>query len=260
MNGKERRLSRILENGKAVIIPMDHGVTNGPIQGLEDMNAIVEKVDSGGATAVVLHKGIIKSLKKTLNCGIIMHLSASTELALDVNNKVQIGSVEEAIMLGADAVSVHVNIGGNEHEPEMLQILGNVAEECERLQMPLLAMMYPRGKNVTNALDPKNVALAARVGAELGADIIKTVYTGDVKTFEKVVEGCPVPIVIAGGPKCETEKEVLEMTRGAIDAGAIGVSLGRNAFQHEHPEKMVRALSLIIKKNGSVKDALGELK
>ncbi|MEM2918636.1 MAG: 2-amino-3,7-dideoxy-D-threo-hept-6-ulosonate synthase [Candidatus Altiarchaeota archaeon] len=260
MNGKQKRLERILKNEKAIIIPMDHGVTNGPVQGLENMDEIVEKVDKAGATAVVLHKGVIKSLKKPPDCGIIMHLSASTELALDVNNKVQVGTVEEAIRLGADAVSVHVNIGGSEHEPEMLQKLGRVAEECERLQVPLMAMMYPRGKNVTNALDQKNIALVARVGAELGADLVKTVYTGNVKTFRKVVESCPVPIVIAGGPKCKTDKEVLEMVKEAMDAGAIGVSIGRNVFQHKTPEKMVLALSVIIKENGSVKAALDVLK
>ncbi len=260
MGDKEKRMSRILEDGKAVIVPMDHGVSSGPIQGLENMDEIVRKVDEAGATAVVLHKGIIKSLKRVPGCGIIMHLSASTEFSLDTNNKVQVGSVKEAIRLGADAVSVHINIGGNEKEPEMLQILGKVAEGCEFCDMPLLAMMYPRGKNVKDSLDPKAVSLVARVGAELGADIIKTVYTGDVETFKKVTEGCPVPVVIAGGPKCVNEREVLEMVKGAMDAGAVGVSLGRNVFQHKDPKKIVRALAAIIKEDNNVKEALELLK
>lgn len=260
MKGKEKRMSRILDDGKAVIIPMDHGVTSGPITGLEDMDAIVKKVDEAGATAVVLHKGIIKSLKRVPKCGVIMHLSASTELALDSNNKVKVGSVKEALILGADAVSVHVNIGGSEKEPEMLQKLGKVAEECEKYGMPLLAMVYPRGKNVKDNLDPKMVSLVARTGAELGADLVKTKYTGDGKSFKKVTEGCPVPVVIAGGPKCDSDREVLEMVRGAMDSGAIGVSLGRNVFQHKEPEKMVKALSAIIKENKSVKEALEIIK
>lgn len=256
MNGKQARMKRITENGRAVIIPMDHGTSEGPIAGLEDMNQTVPKIAAGGATAVLMHKGIIKSLREVPDCGMIMHLSVSTKLAPDTNNKVLVGSVEEAIRLGADAVSVHINIGGNDAEPEMLRILGNVAAECERMQMPLLAMMYPRGKNVKEKLDPDAVALVARVGGELGADLVKTVYTGNVETFRKVVEGCPVPIVIAGGPKCENDREVLEMVRDAITAGAIGVSLGRNAFQHENPTAMVRALRLVIVDNASVDEAL----
>ena len=260
MRDKEARLNRILHNGKAIIIPMDHGVTTGPIKGLFDMNDIVKKVDEGGASSVVLHKGIIKSLKIKPRCGIIMHLSGSTKLALDPNNKVQVAGVEEAISLGADAVSVHINIGGNESEPDMLQILGKVSAECERLKVPLLAMMYPRGKNVKNSLDPEAIALVARVGGELGADIVKCSFTGDVDTFKKVVDGCPVPIVIAGGPKCETDKEVLEMVRSAMDAGAIGVSLGRNAFQHKNPTKMVRSIREIIVNNSTVEEAMKLLK
>lgn len=260
MNGKEKRMERILDKGKAVITPMDHGVSNGPILGLENMEKVVEKVEKGGASAVVLHKGIIKSLKRVPRCGVIMHLSASTELALDANNKVQVGKVKEAITLGADAVSVHVNIGGNKDEPRMLEILGKVAAEADNYGMPLLAMMYPRGKNVKEKLDPKAVSLVTRVGAELGADLVKTVYTGDVETFKKVTEGCPVPVVIAGGPKCANDMEVLEMVKGAMDGGAAGISLGRNVFQHKNPEKMVRALSAIIKENKSVEEAVGELK
>jgi predicted phospho-2-dehydro-3-deoxyheptonate aldolase len=208
MNGKQVRMEKITEKGKAVIIPMDHGTSGGPIPGLVDMNQTIPKIVAGGATAVLMHKGIIRSLKNVPSCGMIMHLSASTKLAQDPNNKVLVSSVKEAIILGADAVSVHINIGGNDAEPEMLQILGNVAAECERMQIPLLAMMYPRGKNVKEKLDPEAIALVARVGGELGADIVKTVYTGNVDTFKEVVKGCPVPVVIAGGPKCESDRDV----------------------------------------------------
>lgn len=256
MNGKQIRLNRILEKGRAVIIPMDHGTSDGPIQGLTDMNDIVKKLNAGGATAVLLHKGIIKSLKEPPKCGLIMHASASTKLAPDPNNKVLVSEVEEAVMLGADAFSVHINIGGSDAEPEMLKILGRVAKDCERFQMPLLAMMYARGKNIQNQLDANILAHVARVGAELGADLVKCPYSGDPESFKKVVEGCPVPVVIAGGPKCETDREVLEMVRGAMDAGAIGVSLGRNAFQHKNPTTMVKAIRSIIVKNASVEEAL----
>jgi len=255
MDDKQTRLNKILEKGKAIIIPMDHGVSDGPIAGLTEMNDIVKKVEAGGASAVILHKGIIKSLKEPPKCGLIMHLSASTKFAPDPNNKVQVAEVEEATVLGADAVSVHINIG-SDAEPEMLKILGKVARDCEKMQIPLLAMMYARGKNIQNQLDADAIAHVARVGAELGADIVKCNYSGDAESFKKVVRGCPVPVIIAGGPKCETDREVLEMVRGAMDAGAIGVSLGRNVFRHRNPTAIVKAIRKIIVEDCSVEEAL----
>jgi predicted phospho-2-dehydro-3-deoxyheptonate aldolase len=260
MNGKQLRMSRITKNGKAVIIPMDHGTSEGPILGLENMNKTVPAIAKGGATAVLVHKGIIGSLKSAPYCGMIMHMSASSRLAADPNNKVLVASVEEAVILGADCVSVHINVGGCEAEPDMLKILGDTASDCRKFQMPLLAMMYPRGKNVKEKLDPEAVALVARIGGELGADLVKTLYTGDVDSFKKVVYGCPVPVVIAGGPKCESDLEVLEMVKGALEAGAMGVSLGRNAFQHKNPTAMVKALYAIIVDDYDVDYALEILK
>lgn len=259
MNGKLVRMHRITEKGKAVIIPMDHGVTVGPIAGLANMDDTVSTIDEGGASAVVLHKGIIRHLHEPTRCGMIMHLSASTKVAADPDHKVIVGSVNEALRLGAEAVSVHVNVGGSPGETEMLSALGSIAEQCDLHGMPLLAMMYPRGKNIDNGLDPEAVSLAARVGAELGADIVKTNYTGSVDTFKDVVRGCPVPIVIAGGPKCANDRELLTMVHGAMDAGAMGVSLGRNAFQHDNPAGIVRALRAIVVGNASVDEAMDML-
>jgi fructose-bisphosphate aldolase/2-amino-3,7-dideoxy-D-threo-hept-6-ulosonate synthase len=168
---------------------------------------------------------------------------------------VQIGSVADAVRLGADAVSVHVNVGA-EHETEMLSTLGKIACECDDLGMPLLAMMYPRGPNIkdTHAVDV--VAHAARLGAELGADIIKTNYTGDAESFKQVIDSCPVPVIIAGGPKTETPRDVLHMVKDSITAGGAGLSIGRNVFQHNDPTKMVKALSAIVHDNASVFEAM----
>nr|MDO8077260.1 2-amino-3,7-dideoxy-D-threo-hept-6-ulosonate synthase [Candidatus Freyarchaeota archaeon] len=258
MKGKEVRLSRIMEDGRSVVIPMDHGVTNGPIRGLENIREMVEMVSRGGATAVLLHKGILKQLEKVPGCGLIMHLSGSTALGPDPNWKVTVGTVEEAVKLGVDAVSIHINVG-SEKEPEMLKDLGRVAGDCENWGMPLIAMMYPRGKNI-DSLDPTAIAHASRIGAELGADIIKTPFTGNVETFRRVVEGCPAPIIIAGGPKTETDRETLQMVRDAMDAGAIGVAMGRNAFQHQKPAAIVMAVSEIVKNDASVEEALQVLR
>jgi fructose-bisphosphate aldolase/2-amino-3,7-dideoxy-D-threo-hept-6-ulosonate synthase len=138
----------------------------------------------------------------------------------------------------------------------MLQTLGDVACECDDYGMPLLAMMYPRGPSIKNAHAAEVVAHAARLGAELGADIIKTNYTGDPETFETVTESCPVPVIIAGGPKAETSKDVLQMVKDSVNAGGAGLSIGRNVFQHSAPDKMVKALSAIVHDSASVADAL----
>ena len=233
----------------------------GPIAGLEDMTSIINKVADGGANAVVLHKGIVRAGHRGYgkDIGLIIHLSGSTSLGPDPLGKVPVATVEEAICLGADAVSVHVNVGAT-NEPEQLQSLGEVAKTCAAWGMPLFAMMYPRGPKIKSEHDPAMVGHAARVGAELGADIIKTVYTGDLNSFRKVVRGCPVPVVIAGGPKMATPRDVFKMAGEAIKAGAIGVSIGRNIFQHRNPTAMTRALAKVVHQGASIEQAMRELK
>lgn len=246
---------------RTVIVPMDHGLTMGPIAGLEDMATIVNKVADGGANAIILHKGIVRAGHRGYgrDIGLILHLSGSTSLGPDPLGKVPVATVEEAIKLGADAVSVHINVGAP-NEPEQLRSFGEVAEICAGWGMPMLAMMYPRGPKVKSEHDPVMVSHAARIGAELGADIIKTNYTGDINSFKKVVRGCPVPVVIAGGPKMATDRDVLEMALEATKAGGAGVSIGRNVFQHRNPVGMVRALAKIVHEEVSVERAMRELK
>lgn len=257
--GKSVRMERIVdrESGRTVIVPMDHGVTMGPIKGLIDMTRTVDQVAEGGANAVLGHRGLPKFGHRHhgKDVGLILHLSASTMLAPDPNNKVLVMTVEEAIRFGADAVSVHINIGA-ENEADMLAKLGQVSKECMSWGMPLLAMMYPRGAKVKNEYDPEAVKLAARVGAELGADLVKTNYTGDVDSFREVVEGCLAPVVIAGGPTKGHEREFLETVSGAIEGGAAGTSIGRNVFQARDPTKMVRAVAAIVHRGHSVDEAM----
>jgi len=249
MLGKEMRLRRIIDEktGNLLIVPMDHGVSLGPVQGISTIQDSVRKARAGGATCVVLHKGIASLMDRDSigDLGLIMHVSASTSLSSDANTKVLVGGVYDAIRLGADAVSIHVNLGGA-NEPEMLEDLGEISSECAEFGMPLLAMMYPRGENVANQFDPHAVMHCARVGAELGADIIKTNYTGDIESFKKVVSGCAVPVVIAGGPKMESEEALLTMVRDAMTAGARGISIGRNVFQHKDIAGITRKLADIV--------------
>lgn len=262
--GKQIRIERILDRntGKTIIVPMDHGVTVGPIPGLEDMGRTVDAVASGGANAVVGHLGLPLHGHRHhgKDVGLILHLSASTCVnATDPNDKVLVNTVARAIKMGADGVSVHVNIG-SKTESKQLEALGEVAGQCLEWGIPLLAMMYPRGEGLTaDEKSPEMVKLAARIGAELGADIVKTYYTGDAVSMREVVKGCPVPVVIAGGSKLN-EKETLEMIRGAMDAGCAGLSMGRNAFQHENPERFVAAAARIVHGDATVEEALAFLR
>ncbi|HEC92718.1 MAG TPA: fructose-bisphosphate aldolase [Candidatus Atribacteria bacterium] len=251
MIGKDIRIERIMNRntGKTIIVPMDHGITLGPIPGIIDMKKTVNSIVEGGANAIILHKGMVRSghRGKGKDIGLIIHLSASTSLGLDPNAKVEVCTVEEAIQLGADAVSIHINLGADT-ETEMLKHIGRVSKECLYWGMPLVAMMYTRGKKIENEFDVKVVKHAARVGAELGADIVKVNYTGSPESFHEVVLGCPVPVIIAGGEKMETDEEVLEMVKGAIQAGGAGVSIGRNVFQHEDPKVMLEKIAQIVHK------------
>jgi predicted phospho-2-dehydro-3-deoxyheptonate aldolase len=259
MIGKAIRLERIIDrnSGKTVIIPMDHGVTVGPIEGLTDMRAAISKMVAGGANAILMHKGMVRAGHRGSghDVGLIVHLSAGTSLSPDPNTKELVCTVEEAIKLGADAVSIHINLGA-ETDNEMLRQFGHVSERCSEWQIPLVAMVYTRGPKINDEYNANNVKHAARVGAELGADIVKVPYTGSVDTFARVVEGCPVPVVIAGGPKMGSDEEIFRMVEGALAAGATGVSIGRNAFQHAKPDKMVQALSKMVHEKASVQAAV----
>ncbi len=251
MIGKDIRLERIMnrQTKRTIIVPMDHGLTMGPIAGLVDMKKTVETIVEGGANGIILHKGIVRSGHRGggRDIGLIIHLSGSTSLGIDPNAKVDVCTVEEAIQLGADAVSIHINLGANT-EPDMLQHFGKVSKECMKWGMPLIAMIYTRGKKIENEFDVKVVKHAARVGAELGADLVKVNYTGSPESFKEVVDGCPVPVIIAGGEKMETDEEVLTMVEGAMKAGGAGVSIGRNVFQHKDPKVILKKIAKIVHK------------
>ncbi|MBN2133339.1 MAG: class I fructose-bisphosphate aldolase family protein [Sedimentisphaerales bacterium] len=263
MIGKAIRLERIIDRNsqRTVIVPMDHGVTVGPIEGLADMRTTISKVVGGGANAILMHKGMVRAGHRGTgkDVGLIIHLSAGTAISPDPNAKELVCTVEEAVKLGADAVSIHINLGA-ETDNEMLRQFGRVSERCLEWQMPLVTMMYTRGPKVKDEYDVENVKLAARVGAELGADIVKVVYTGSVKSFTEVVRGCPVPVVIAGGPKMGSDEDIFRMVEGALEAGAMGLSIGRNAFQHKTPDKMIQALSEMVHNEVSVQAAINVLK
>jgi fructose-bisphosphate aldolase/2-amino-3,7-dideoxy-D-threo-hept-6-ulosonate synthase len=241
---------------------MDHGLTVGTIKGLENVAEMVDKVALGGANAVLMHSGMVGAGHREYgkDIGLIIHLSAATDLAPDPNRKVLVCSVERAIKLGADGVSIHINIGADE-EPEMLQDASKVVEATREWGVPLIAMMYPRGRKIKDENDPDVVNIAARAGVELGADIVKTNYSGDIDSFKYIVKGVKhIPIIIAGGPKMDTIPDVLQMVYDSIQAGGAGVAFGRNVFQSTDPTKMVSAISKIVHENHTVEEVLKEYK
>jgi len=179
--GKSIRLERLFnrKSKKIIIVPMDHGLTLGTIKGLENLADMIDKVALGGANAVLEHSGMVGAGHRQYgkDIGLIIHLSGATNLSPHPNKKVLVCSVERALKMGADGVSIHINIGADE-EPEMLQDARTVIEASREWGMPLLAMMYPRGKKINDENAPDVVNIAVRAGAELGADIVKTNYTG----------------------------------------------------------------------------------
>lgn len=256
--GKTRRIRRIFQkDGKTVIVPMDHAVSIGPIQGLGDMAQIIHDISQGEADAVLVHAGIAKTVD-TETLGLIVHLSGATRFSTDPNYKTQVSTVREALRLGADAVSVHINVGSL-REHDMLDRFGHILEECDDYDVPTLAMMYPRGPGIQNEHSYEVVSHAARLGYEIGADIVKTNYTGDIDSFRNVVDSLKIPVIIAGGPKAKNDTETLRMISDAMKAGAAGVSIGRNVFQHRDPTSMTMALVDIVHHDSSPERALALL-
>ncbi|MCM3410612.1 2-amino-3,7-dideoxy-D-threo-hept-6-ulosonate synthase [Metabacillus litoralis] len=251
MSGKEIRLKKLYHHSdKLLIVPMDHGITIGPVTVLTEINQTVNAVFDGGADAVVVHKGLVRYLTDALGSNkgeLIIHLSASTALAPESQSmrKELVSSVEHSIRLGATAISTHVNLG-SQFEAEQIKDVGLIAEECDKWGLPLLAMMYVRDGSKVHEFDPERIRHAARVAEELGADIVKVNYSGSPETFRQVVSGVKIPVLIAGGERLGSNDDLLTMIDDAVSAGANGISIGRNIFQDENPEKLCANIRSIL--------------
>jgi class I fructose-bisphosphate aldolase len=236
---RSRRIAR--PDGACIMVPLDHGVSLGPAPGLADPRVALAAAAEGGATCVTLHKGLVPLAAPFAGrLGILLHLSASTDGAPDPHDKRLVATAAEAARLGCDGVSIHVNVGSLT-EARQVEEAGRVSRECGELGLPLLAMMYPRGPKVADPLDPALVAHAARLGAELGADLVKVPYTAT--GFRDVVQGCPVPVLVAGGPRRERFADLLADVQAARAAGAKGLSVGRNVFQQPDPARALAQLA-----------------
>jgi fructose-bisphosphate aldolase/2-amino-3,7-dideoxy-D-threo-hept-6-ulosonate synthase len=252
--GLSARLDRISTNDRYLVVPMDHGITMGAVQGLVDIESTIDGVTSGGADAVLTQRGIAERVHPNKNdAGYIVHLNGSTTIGPDESDKRVTGTAEDAVRAGADAVSFHINVG-SEHEPKQIEDLAELTADAQRLGLPVLAMAYARGSGVDES-DPEALGHAVRLAEELGADVVKTGYSGDGDSFARVTESTRLPVVIAGGSK-GTDRETVEMVRGAMDGEAAGVSMGRSIFQHENPEGIARAVSAVVHDDASVDEAL----
>ena len=249
MEGCKRRVRRMfsVQSNKTILLPLDHGVTEGLLPGLEDMKTLLQQLDPKLVQGVILHKGLARELGSFVDTrqNLIVHLSAGTRHGLPPYNRSLVCSIQEALRIGADAVSVHINIG-NDLEDRMLSDLGMVVDEAHQLGIPVLAAVFARGGQIVNELDPTLVAHCIRLGAELGADIVIVPFSGETDSFARAIAACPVPVLIAGGPRQPGFKNFLQMIKQVMDTGAKGVSIGRNIFQHPEPIKALEMIAEIV--------------
>lgn len=257
MNGMESRLRRIIrkDTGRSLIIAVDHGMALGPMTGIVDIKQTIQDLDATGKVdAWLLTKGIYNyAFEPAGKPGVILRASGGATIAgPELTREGLTATVEEALTLGADAVATSAFIG-SEFEHDTLISMANLATQCHKWNVPLIGVMGLGKINEEQKKDPKFMALGARVGAEHGADIIKTYYTET--DFDKVVAGCPVPVMIAGGPKCDTDLDTLKMIHGALQGGAKGIVMGRNVWQSPHPVALLTAVYGLIHETLSVKEA-----
>ena len=246
MYGKTIRLKRLFPDPRHRLfsVPLDHPVSMGPIDGLEELAPLATDLQDGGADLLIVTKGAVRELAPILEPSTLLgiHISASTGLGSTSNRKVLVGTAEEAVSLGADVLSVQVNFGIPE-EPEMLRDLGIAADECRRLGLPLLCMAYVKK---ANGGTPDELRHAARAAADTGADIVKTSYPGSRDEFQKLCRTTPVPVLIGGGVRLDDEGEFLRIIEDSVAAGGAGICIGRNLFQRRPVGPLARRIAAVL--------------
>jgi len=249
--GMKNRLNQLMPNGKCFFMPIDHGYFLGPTRGLEKPAQTIAPL-MPYFDALFCTRGVLRSVIDPANSKpIILRVSGCTStIGKDLANEEITTSIDEIIRLNVQSVGVSVFIG-SEYEKETLKNLSTMVNECEKYGIPVMAVTAV-GKEMEKR-DARYLGLCCRIAAELGARVVKTYWCD--KDFGKVVQGCPVPVIIAGGPKCNTELEVLEFVHDGMQKGAVGINLGRNVWQSPQPVAMAKALQAIIHKNVSVKEA-----
>ncbi|TXG92874.1 transaldolase [Rhodococcus rhodnii] len=248
--GKRIRFSRITDpvTGHMFIVPMDHSVTLGPLGPASHTASFVRLLADAGAGAVVLHRGRVRHVDPAVfaSLGLVVHLSAGTELSLDRDAKVLVSGVDDAMRLGADAVSVHVNVG-SDTEARQLADFAAVSRECETVGMPLLAMMYARGRERPAPTPSGDIAHLASIATDLGADIVKVDYPGSPEALAAVAATCPIPLCVAGGGRLAADDDVVDFARTLLASGAGGLCFGRNVFEAADPLAVATGLARLVR-------------
>ncbi len=245
--GKENRLSRVIKSGRTVMLAVDHGYFQGPTTGLENPKKTITPLVPY-ADSLMLTRGVLRtSVDPSSGVPVVLRVSGGASVLKELSNEGVTTSIEEAVRLNASAVAVSVFVG-SEHEKESLMNLSHLVDEGERFGMPVLAVTAV-GRDMNR--DARYLGLACRIAAEMGAQMVKTYFCEE---FERVVNACPVPIVIAGGKKLP-ERDALELAAKAVSKGATGVDMGRNIFQSANPVGMIRAVRAVVHDNAPVDEA-----
>jgi putative autoinducer-2 (AI-2) aldolase len=250
--GIQNRLNRLIQkDGRALFLPIDHGYFQGPTRKLEKPGETIKPLTKY-ADAIMLTRGILRNcVDPAIEKPIILRVSGGNSVVgNDLSNEGQIASITEILRLNASAVSMSIYVG-SKHEHQTLINFARLVDQCEDYGIPVMAVTAV-GRELKKRT-ARYLGLCCRIAAELGARVVKTYYCEE--DFAKVVNGCPVPVVIAGGPKVDTTLEVFEFVHDGIQQGAIGVNLGRNVWQHEYPVAMIRAIRGIIHENLTAKEA-----
>ena len=250
--GMRNRLSRLIKSdGRCQFLPIDHGYFQGPTRCLERPGETIESL-LPYADGLFVTRGVLRTcVNPDADTPIILRVSGGTSvIGEDLSNEIITTSIEEIVRLNVAAVGLSIFVG-TDYERQSLESLAILVNECEDYGIPVMAVTAV-GKELEKRT-ARYLALSCRIAAELGAKLVKTYYCPE--DFDKVTNGCPVPVVMAGGPKCETELEVFEFVYDGIQKGAIGVNLGRNVWQNPHPVAMMRALNAVIHDGATPKQA-----
>jgi len=262
-DSNSHRWNRIFrKDGRTVIFAMDHAATFGLMPGLEKPGEVIAKVQAGGADAILTTFGIVKKFSKQVgDMSIILRLDGgTTKLAQSPAAMSKVYNVYDALRVGAEAVGV-MGMPGSQFESETLPYLSEIISQGLEWNMPVMAEMLPAGfEDPAKFWTPENIGHACRIGSEMGVDFIKTTYSGDPETWKNIVSQIYIPIVVLGGGKSKEPVDLLTGVYDSIRAGAAGVAVGRNIYQHPHPDKVTAAITAIVHENATVEKALDYMK
>ena len=259
--GKKLRMNSIFrkDTGRTVIVAVDHGGIAGPMEGINDPAALISDCVEGGADGVLTTRGFVRAAEDSFDrgLGLILRLTGGFTVLGGGFEEEMISSVDTALRYGSAGAAVTVKFG-HEREGFFTKQASLVADDCERWGLPLMIEAMAKGKNLKSA-DPAGVKLAARAAAEIGADMVKTYYTGNPDSFAEVVEGCLVPVVILGGARSDSLEDVFSDVFQSIQAGGSGIAIGRNIWQHKNAKAVIEAMSGLVHEGWTVKQALSHI-